>query len=208
MLNWLDSYHHDRKQYVVIDGVKSNTKDLQRGVPLGSVLGPMLYVLYTSPLADIIKRHGMGHHLYADDTQLYFAFKPIPSEQQASLACIKACLGKIDSWMVQNKLKLNQDKTEFLVLNTQQRPQPVIDYIKVKTDRVEPSFSARNIGAIFDQKISLEKHVAYIYKSSFYYLRNITKIRNCLSKSDTEILIHAFIFSKLNSCNSLLYGLP
>ena len=181
MLNWLDSYHHDRKQYVVTDAVKSNTKDLQRGVPLGSVLGPMLYVLYTSPLADIINRHKMGHHLYADDTQLYFAFKPIPSEQQASLACIKACLGKIDSWMVQNKLKLNQDKTEFLVLNAQQRPQPVSDYIKVKTDRVEPSFSARNIGAIFDQKISLEKHVAYICKSSFYYLRNITKIRNCLS---------------------------
>ena len=145
---------------------------------------------------------------YTQTTQLYFAFKPIPSEQQASLACIKACLGKIDSWMVQNKLKLNQDKTEFLVLNTQQRPQPVIDYIKVKTDRVEPSFSAKNIGAIFDQKISLEKHVAYICKSSFYYLRNITKIRNCLSKSDTEILIHAFIFSKLNSRNSLLYGLP
>ena len=75
--------------------------------------------------------------------------------------------------MVQNKLKLNQNKTEFLVLNAQHRPQPMIDYIKVNTDRVEPSFfSARNIGAIFDQTISLEKHVAYICKSSFHHLRN------------------------------------
>ena len=149
----------------------------------------------------------MGWDITYTQTTLSFILLSNPYPY-ASLACIKACLGKIDSWMVQNKLKLNQDKTEFLVLNTQQRPQPVIDYIKVKTDRVEPSFSARNIGAIFDQKISLEKHVAYICKSSFYYLRNITKIRNCLSKSDTGILIHSFIFSRLNSRNSLLYGLP
>ena len=108
--------------------------------------------------------------------------------------------------MVQNKFKLNRDKTEFLVLNAQHRPRPMIDYIKLNSDRIEPSFSARNVGAIFDQNISLEKHVAYICKSSFYHLHNMAKIRNCPSKSDTEILIHAFISSKLDSCNSLLYG--
>ena len=96
MLNWLEYYHHDRKKYVVIDGVKSNTKDLQRGVPLGSVFGPMLYALYTFPPGDVIKRPEMRYHLYADDTQLYVAFKPIPGEQKASLECTEACLSKID----------------------------------------------------------------------------------------------------------------
>ena len=82
-------------------------------------------------------------------------------------AYIEACLSKIGSWMVQNKLKLNRDKTEFLELNAQHRPQPMVDYIKVNTNRVEPPFSARNIGVIFDQKISLENHVAYTSNHRF-----------------------------------------
>ena len=87
----------------------------------------------------------LGYYLNADDTQFYFAFKPIPGEQQASIACTEACLSEIGSWMVQNKLKLNQNKTEFLVLNAQHRPQPMIDFIKVNTDRVEPSFFLHEI---------------------------------------------------------------
>ena len=104
--------------------------------------------------------------------------------------------------MEQNKLKLNGDKTEFLELNAQHRPQPMVDYIKLNTDRVELPFSARNIGVISDQKIPLEKHVAYKCKSLFYHLRNIAKIRNCLSKSDNEILIHAFILDRLQNAHN------
>ena len=167
MLNWLESYHHDGKQSVVIDGVKSNTKDLRHGVPLGSVLGPMPYALYTSPLGDITKRHRMGYHLYADDVSFILLSNPYPVNNKPPYAYIEACLSKIGSWMVQNKLKLNRDKTEFLELNAQHRLQPMVDYIKVNTNRVEPPFSARNIGVIFDQKISLEKHVAYTSNHRF-----------------------------------------
>ena len=63
VLNLLESYFHDRKHCVFIDGVKSNTKDLQFGVPQGSVFDPILNALYTYPLAVIIKRHGLGYHL-------------------------------------------------------------------------------------------------------------------------------------------------
>ena len=167
MLNWLESYHHDGKQSVVIDGVKSNTRDLRRGVSLGSVLGLMPYALYTSPLGEITKRHRMGYHLYADDASFILLSNPYPVSNKPPYAYIEACLSKIVSWMVQNKLKLNRDKTEFLELNAQHRPQPIVDYIKVNTDRVEPPFSARNIGVIFDQKISLEKHVAYTSNHRF-----------------------------------------
>ena len=74
-LKWFRSYLQDRKQFVMIDGIKSKVKELRYGVPQGSVLGPILYLLYTSPIGDIIRRHGLNYHLYADDTQLYLSFK-------------------------------------------------------------------------------------------------------------------------------------
>ena len=108
VLKWFESYLHNRMQFVMIDGAKSDVKDLQFGVPQGSVLGPILYSLYISPLGDIVRHHGLDFHLYADDTQLYLAFRPFTAEQQPSLARIEACVSHVDSWLVRNKLKLNR----------------------------------------------------------------------------------------------------
>ena len=73
---------------------------------------------------------------------------------------------------------------------------------------IKPSPSARNIGVIFNEHSSLDKHVTNTCKACFFHLRNISKIRDCLSPADTEKLNHAFTTSKLDSANSLLYGLP
>ena len=73
-LEWLQSYLADRSKFVLIEGEKSSTHDLEFGVPQGSVLGPILSLLYTSPLADILRSYNMSFHRYADDTQLYVSF--------------------------------------------------------------------------------------------------------------------------------------
>jgi len=90
----------------MIDGTKSEVKELRYGVPQGSALGPILYLRYTSPIVDIIKRHGLNYHLYADDTQLYLSFKPTHAEQPGSIAKIEACVSEIDSWMLCNKITI------------------------------------------------------------------------------------------------------
>ena len=74
VLAWLRSYLTSRKQFIDVNKCKSSQRLLERGVQQGSVLGPLLYLLYTSPLADIIKRYNLEYHFYADDTQLYVAF--------------------------------------------------------------------------------------------------------------------------------------
>ena len=109
---WLRSYLTGRTQFVRINGTNSSVHYLKYGVPQGSVLGSLLYLLYTSPLGDIIRKHGIDFHQYADDTQLYTAFS-FENDVKLSVAIdsIERCLVEIFNWMAVNKLKFNTDKT-------------------------------------------------------------------------------------------------
>ena len=155
----------------MVDWIKSAEKNVICGLLQGCVLEPLLYVLYTAPIADIIRRYGLGFHFYADGTQLYLAFEQTILDQLLSLACIEHCVKDIDSWMLCNRLKLNGEKTELLVLSTQHRPRPEINHRQVSNEWIQSSStSARNVGVIFDQHMSLEQHVVSVCKVCFFYL--------------------------------------
>ena len=128
--------------------------------------------------------------------------------ETTSVQAIESCLNDIDAWMLANMLKLNRDKTELLVIGPKHKVNPPIKGIHVAGQYIEVSNNARNIGVIFDSHVNLEKHVMNTCKTAFYHLRNIAKIRNYLSQDNAETLVHAFISSKLDFCNALLYGLP
>jgi hypothetical protein len=110
-LLWIKSYLSERT--LVINQIKSNEKYLTIGVPQGSVLCPLLFPLYTAPVPDIITLLGLGHHIYADEVQICTALN-----NKTAYNCvrkIKKCLAKIKSWMSINDLKLNSDKTDFII---------------------------------------------------------------------------------------------
>ena len=113
-LDWFRSYLTGRIQRVVIENAVSGDQELGFGVPQGSVLGPKIYCMYTKPVSDIIQRHGLSHHSYADDTQLYMTMDHSNNNWRDGLARIQLCVSEIREWMNQNMLKLNDDKTELI----------------------------------------------------------------------------------------------
>ena len=120
MLKWFSSYLSHRQQLVHLNGVKSNPADLYYcEVTQGSVLGPFLFCVCMLPLSCIIREHGMELHIYADDTQLYCFLNVKSSEEVASsVRKIEECVVDIQAWMNRMRLKLNDDKTEFVVYSS------------------------------------------------------------------------------------------
>ena len=116
---------------------------------------------------------------------------------------------KVRSWMINDKLMLNDDKTEFLVMGTsKQLPKVSVNSIRVGDVHVIPVHSARNLSSWFDLHMDMATHITKTCGSAFFYLYNIRHIRKYLTSECTEKLIHAFITSRLDYCNSLLYGVP
>ena len=210
VLNWLESYLSGREQRVMVGSTLSKPTILKFGVSQGSVLGPVLFSAYISPLADIASCCNIGTHQYADDCQLYLTFNPKdPLSVQQTIGTMEYSVETIRRWMVQNCLKQNDDKTELMVL-TPPRIQngASLNGIWLGDSVVSPSFSVKNLGSIWDQCMTMESHINNVCKSCYFHLHNISAIRQSLTRSAAEKIIHAFVTSKLDFNNALLYHLP
>ena len=209
-LEWFCSYLGDRTLRVQIDDSFSASQEILWCVPQGSELGPLLFLIYLLPLGILIRKHGLELHAYADDTQLYISIKPINQRVvDEGVAKLENCLTDIYTWMSQNKLKLNADKTEVLVMGTpQMRAKISIPSITVNGVIVpvlnEP---IGNLGAVFDLNMNMSAHVSKGIKSANYHLRNIGKIRKFLNTDTTKSAIVSLVTSRLDYCNGLLCGI-
>jgi hypothetical protein len=178
------------------------------GMPQGSVVGPTGFPSYSSPIGVICRKHGIQYHLYADDTQIYIAFSP--SDIKNARWRLEACIKEVREWMNDNFLKLNDAKTEFLVIGTHHQllSIPESPSVTIGSTNVSNSSSARNIGAIFDSNLLMDEHISKICQACYMYIRDIGKIRPYLTQDAAVKLVCAFVASKLDYLNSLLYGLP
>ena len=172
-LKWFELYLKDRTQTVQIGSCTSTPVTLKYGVPYGSALGPILFTMYTTPLGNIIRKHGLNFHLYADDTQLYISFQPgVSVSKETAISCLEACIEDIKIWMTNNHLKLNDDKTELIVITTHSNTsQNQHIGINIGDSLITPSSEPpRNLGVLFDSTCSLNDHVSKICKSINYNL--------------------------------------
>ena len=206
-LDLLKSYLDDRTQCVQIDGIVSEYAKLVCGVPQGSVLGPLSFCAYMYPICSILRHHGIDYHIYADDTQLYITFDL--SDPTIALDKINLCISDLRTWMIKHKLKINDSKTEFMVLTSSFLKQQFNDLqIKVGNIQIKPSTTARNLGVTFDSNLNLESHINSVCRSAYFHLRNIRSVKKMLTYDAFSQLIHALVTVRIDYCNSLLYGLP
>ena len=176
------------------------------GVPQGSVIGPLAFTLYSSPLEDIINHHGISNMIYADDTQLYIILKN--DERASGIVQLQECLKDIKSWSTKNSLKLNDNKTEVIHFSSRHRPVSPLSSITLNNTSICPVSSARNLGVLFDTHLSLNNHVSNVCRAASFALHRIGSIRQYLDVKSTENLVHSFVMCRIDTCNSLLYGLP
>ena len=145
---------------------------------MGSVLGPKMYYMYTKPVSDIIQRHGLSHHSYADYTWLYMTIDHSNHDWRDGLARIDLDISEFKEWMYQNMLKMNDDKTELIVFTSKYKQDLYNDLsITIGGTVVDCSSQVRDLGIIFDRVLSLRQHVSYISKTCRFHLRNISRIR-------------------------------
>ena len=122
---------------------------------------------------------------------------------------MEACVRDVRKWMTHDKLKLNDKKTEIMVIGTEEQLKKVITNLVIGKSAVAPSQNPiRNLGSWFDSSLKMDMQITKTCKAGFFYLHNLSRIRRYLDQESTEKLIHTFVTSRLDYCNSLLYGLP
>jgi hypothetical protein len=165
VLNWFRSYLQDRNYYVSIGNFVSSQIKMTCGVPQGSILGPLLFNLYMLPLGHILKNNKIGYHNYADDTQIYIALSP---NDYSPIDNLRQCIEQINSWMRQNFLQLNKDKTEIIVFGANDKRSKVSAYLDSLS--LQTKNQVRNLGVILDSDLNFNSHINSITKSAYYHL--------------------------------------
>ena len=204
-LTWLRSYLTDRECYISIGDERSDTWRCESGVPQGSVLGPLLFSVYVSPISKIFKHFNIKYHQYADDTQMYTEIK---STDRSMLQSLSECVETLTHWFLANNLQLNSNKTEAILFGTRQQIQKhsELSTFRIGDDDVKIGESIRILGVQLDATLSMDKQVTTIVKACNYHTRALKHVRKCLTLESTKTIAYGLVSARLDYCNSLLIG--
>ena len=207
VLNWFRSYLLGRRQQVRCGGKCSANIEVTCGVPQGSVLGPILFVIYTADLPSIVHAFGLSLHQYADDSQIYGSCQP---HNTSSLSAnLTRCTTAVADWMQCNRLQLNADKTDVMWCSTARRVFSLpSDPVNIAGTDVQPVSTVRDLGVLIDSDLGAASHVRLIVSRCFSALRQLRHLRRYVNDDCFRSLVVALIHSRLDYGNIVLVGLP
>ena len=179
-LDWVKSYLNDRKQYVEVNNVASAQKTVKCGIPQGSILGPLLFILYVNDISN--SSEILKFILFADDTNIFYSCKDIENLENT----LNTELEKVSVWLIVNKLSINIKKTKYIIFKTRQkRITPHNMLIKVNNETIEQKESIKFLGVIIDESLSWKEHInviaskisrtiGVISRAKFFHFTSIT----------------------------------
>ena len=196
--SWFKSYLTGRTQTVTIDNNNSKPSILCFGMPQGSVPGPVLFIVYTQPLSNLIERHSISSQSFAEDTQILDSCHP--DHLDTTVQRVQNFISEVKLWMDCSELELNDDKTESILIKSDRIM--LLDSaptsIRVGNSDIPFASNTRNLWITISSNTTMDKHAPNICRSSYDELRRMSSIRHLLTVNATETLLPAFVLSKLD----------
>lgn len=205
VLSWFSSYLLNRKQKVRFKNGVSDLINTTYGVPQGTVLGPLLFLLYINDIVNVI--NGSKIELFADDTMLYVTGNDLSHMKRT----INSDLNQIFEWLCANKLSINTTKSKFCIFGKKQK----LDRVNIKDINIEINNNrlihetkVKHLGIILDSELSFRPHADYIMRKFSQRVGFVNRVGNNLSMYTKYLMYNCIAAPHLKFCSTLLYNLP
>ena len=189
---WFESYLTNRKQYVFINGESSHIRNITSGVPQGSVLGPLLFLIYINDLPNISKV--LNFYLFADDTNIFYEAET-PEKLES---VINKELKHLHTWLIVNRLSLNIEKTNFVVFRPYNKPLKHNITLKIQKNAISEKNHVKYLGIMIDAGLTWQAHIDTISNKLSRATGLLYKIRPYVNIQILKMLYYSLIFSHLN----------
>ena len=192
---WFSSYLSGRQQRVCLDGSFSDWASISNGVPQGSILDPLLFLVFVNDLPTAVERCSVN--LYADDTTIYFASKD-PSHVQSALT---SDLENIASWIDNNYLKMNVSKTQLMTLRRKRSKPPADISLQLRGNDITSHDSIKYLGITVDRDLNWKQHITDVRRKTLAAVATIRRARGYLPVKTRKLLYNALVLPHMDYCS-------